>query len=170
MNLNKIYNKCGEHSSASSFLENLTSSIHYMQFLCCQITENVWKNSGFWKVTKDSYALIQIYRLITDLQLVVSFKFFRVTFSKGEVANIFNKQELVDSVSPYKRLISHYLVLITHHAVSLHVCFFHYCSDLYRSIIGSDPLLFPKARLFCQLKETSSCPSIIISVKVMFLK
>ena len=76
-----------------------------MQFLCCQITENVWKNSGFWKVTKDSYALIQIYRLITDLQLVVSFKFFRVTFSKGEVANIFNKQELVDSVSPYKRLI-----------------------------------------------------------------
>ena len=33
------------------------------------------------------------------------FKFFRVTFSKGEVANIFNKQELVDSVSPYKRLI-----------------------------------------------------------------
>ena len=59
----------------------------------------------FLKVTKDSYALIQIYRLITDLQLVVSFKFFRVTFSTGEVANIFNKQELVDSVSPYKRLI-----------------------------------------------------------------
>ena len=28
---------------------NVFNSIHVLYFLCCQVTENAWKNSGFLK-------------------------------------------------------------------------------------------------------------------------
>ena len=67
-----------------SFLENLSSSIHFLYFLCCRI-----------EVTKDFCAL--------QIQCIVSLNLL-IKVCKGKVTNIFNQEELVDFESPYKLL------------------------------------------------------------------
>ena len=80
------------------FLENLpTSSIHYLLFLCCRITENVWKNSDFLKSNK---GLLGTPDLVSSFFQFISYIFQRESDKYIQLARI-----SVDFVFPNKLVI-----------------------------------------------------------------
>ena len=52
MSLTKLHIKCGGIAVLCCFLENLSSSIHFVQSDNTRITNDVWKTSNFLKSDK----------------------------------------------------------------------------------------------------------------------
>ena len=94
MNLKKLYTKCGEQSSPLS----LFRKFDFFHTLCV-----IFVLSDNRKCMEEFNFTKAQQRTASTPDLVCSF--FKLHFSKGKVTNIFNKQESVDFVLPYKLLI-----------------------------------------------------------------